>query len=309
MRIHTQKSVSLFIGHWIQAIRPFAFTASIIPVTLGAVFAFAGPYPIRWELFPLVLVCALFFHAGTNLVNDYYDFTRGIDTLDSFGSSRILPEHKLTPRQIHRSALFCFGCGFGLGIILVIIHGLPMLGLGMIGLLGGYFYTARPVEYKYRALGDIFVFILMGPLMVIGSFFALTGTYHPGIFYVSLPIGFLVTAILHANNLRDIDHDRQARIKTFANMLGHRNAQIEYLILIGGAYLSVLILIISRTISLWGILVFLSVPVALKNIMAIEKSKPHTPQDLAAIDKETAKLHFLFGALMIVSFYLETIIT
>ena len=297
------------ISYWYQAIRPFAFTASIVPITLGAVFAFSEKQPVRWELFPLVFICSLLFHAATNLINDYYDFKRGIDTHESFGSSGILPQQKLQPQQIYNGAVICFVLGFTLGCLLVIARGIPMLVLGIIGLLGGFFYTAYPIEYKYRALGDIFVFTLMGPLMVSGSYFALTGNYHPHVLYLSLPVGFLVAAILHANNLRDIDYDKRAKIKTLANIFGHRAAQTGYFLLIGCAYISFLFLILTHTISIWGLLILLSIPLALKNIIAIKNSKAHSPQTIAAIDKETAKLHFLFGTLMIASVYLETIVT
>ncbi len=305
--MQSQISFSQRVSYWIQAVRPFAFTASIIPITLGAVCAFSGPQPVRWELFPLILLCSLLFHSGTNLINDYYDFKHGLDTPTTFGSSGILPQGKLPPRQIYRGALLCFAAGFLLGCILVSARGIPMLVLGTIGLLGGFFYTAHPVEYKYRALGDMVVFILMGPLMVIGSYFALTGGYHPRILSLSLPIGFLVAGILHANNLRDIDHDKQSHIKTIANILGHRRAQIQYVFLIGCAYVSILLLMTTGTLSAWGFLVFLSLPVALKNIGTIKTSNAHAPHQLATIDIETAKLHFLFGILMVTSLSLDTI--
>ena len=93
------------------------------------------------------------------------------------------------------------------------------------------FYTGKPIGYKYIALGDFLVFTLMGPLMVIGSYYVLTGDYNTNVLYVSLPVGFLVAAILHANNLRGIVHDTQANVKTLAKQrlqtLGQRSGLID----------------------------------------------------------------------------------
>ncbi len=112
----------------------------------------------------------------------------------------------------------------------------------------GFFYTARPVGYKYFALGDALVFTLMGPLMVIGSYFVLTGSYNHAVPIASLPVGCLVAAILHANNMRDIQHDCDAQVRTVANLLGHDRARFEYYALVGGAYVAVLGMIAGRLV-------------------------------------------------------------
>ena len=193
-----------WLAKWIQAIRVFSLTASIIPVLVGAALAFALPVDADWRLFPLIFVAGVLYHAATNLINDYYDFRNCVDTADSRGGSRVIVDNILTPRQVLIAGRLMFAVGAALGLILVVIRGLPMLIIGVVGFLGGLFYTAKPVGYKYLALGDFGVFIFMGPMMVIGAFYALTGTYNNTILLVSLPVGFLVAAILSAKNLRDI---------------------------------------------------------------------------------------------------------
>ena len=106
-----------------------------------------------------------------------------------------------------------------IGLALVALRGMPLLLLGLIGVLGGFFYTGWPVRWKYRAMGDVAGFILMGPLMVISSYFVLTGSYRHSALLVSLPIGFLMDAILHATNLRAIADDAKANIHTLAMVL------------------------------------------------------------------------------------------
>jgi 1,4-dihydroxy-2-naphthoate polyprenyltransferase len=164
-------------------------------------------------------------------------------------------------------------------------------------LAGGYLYTGGPRGYKYFALGDFMVFALMGPLMVIGTAVMLTGTYDADVFWVSMPIGLLVTAILHANNLRDIRHDREARIKTLANILGFKAAKIEYILLVVFAYFLTLWMIGKGLLPPWSLGVLLTFPLAADNIRCVVKTPAPSTQALAAIDLKTAQLHLAFGVL------------
>jgi 1,4-dihydroxy-2-naphthoate octaprenyltransferase len=145
------------------------------------------------------------------------------------------------------------------------------------------------------------VFLLMGPLMVWGSYFALTGAIDQRAVYVSLPIGFLVTAILNANNLRDIQRDRQARVKTLENVLGYRFAKGEYLSLLCAAYAGVGIMMAMKILSWPSALVFLSLPLALKNIRQALANREDTPGQIAFLDRATAQLHLAFGVLLFIS--------
>lgn len=292
---------------WIQAVRAFSFTASMIPVFVGAMLALSYGGEVQWYLFPLVVICSLLFHAGTNLVSDYFDFQRGVDRKGTFGSSGVLVNGLLEPWQVLNGGLILFGLGFVLGLFLVWYRGMPIFWLGVVGLLGGFFYTGKPIGYKYIALGDFLVFALMGPLMVIGSYYVLTGDYSTRVLYVSLPIGFLVAAILHANNLRDIVHDTEANVRTLANTLGLKAAKIEYYFLIVGAYLSVIIMVLASIVEPWALLVLLSVPPAMKNLKLIGNARQDAGAEIAMIDVQTAQHHFLFGLLLIVGLVLSAI--
>jgi 1,4-dihydroxy-2-naphthoate octaprenyltransferase len=289
---------------WIQTIRPFAFPASLIPVFIAGALAFRQARGASWILFPLVLLCALLFHSGTNVVSEYFDFKKGLDRDYTFGSSRVLIDGLITPKEVLFLGYVLFGIGFLFGLILVFVRGLPILILGMIGLAGGLFYSARPIGYKYLGWGDIMVFLLMGPLMVGGAYFALTGALNPKVIYVSLPVGFLVTAILNANNIRDIKYDRQAKIKTLEIILGYTAAKRVYLFLISCAYLSIAVMIALKILSLWSALTFLSLPVAIKNMTIAKRSREGEAGEIVSLDVKTARLHFLFGLLLFISIIL-----
>ncbi len=282
---------------WLQAVRTFSFPASVVPVVVGAAMAARFEGPVAWWLVPFVAVASVLMHAATNLVSDYSDYVKGVDTDDSYGGSRVLVNGLLTPAQVLVGGFVLFAAACGIGLLFIALRGWPILALGVIGLLSGIFYTARPIGCKYLALGDALVFIMMGPLMVIGSYFVLTGSYSHAVLVASLPVGCLVAAILHANNMRDIGHDRDAQVRTVANLLGHDRARFEYYALVGGAYVAVLGMIAGGLVGAWGLLVFLTVPLAVRNIRRAVRSQPQQPETIATLDVQTAQLHLAFGLL------------
>lgn len=288
---------------WIRAIRPFSFSASMIPIIVGAMYAWyeVDPVKINWFLFPIVILASLLIHSGTNLVSEYYDYVVGVDREDSYGSSRVLVDKLIQPKKILYAGYLCFGLTFILGMILVSQRGLPLFTIGIVGIFGGMFYSGKPFGYKYIALGDIMVFFLMGPLMVIGSYFAISGEYNNNVFWISAPIGFLVTAILHANNTRDIADDKAANIRTFAIIIGLQASKVEYYFLVLGAYLLIFLMVFNGTLEIWSLIVLLSLPPAISNLKDISKAEIGNPSIIAMMDIKTAQHHMLFGLLLAVS--------
>jgi 1,4-dihydroxy-2-naphthoate octaprenyltransferase len=286
------------LGVWLQAVRAFSFPASIVPVAVGAVLAAHFDGAVAWWLLPFIAVASVLMQAGTNLVSDYFDYVKGVDKDYTYGSSGVLTAGLLTPAQVFVGGLLVFATACGIGLLFVAMRGWPILALGVVGLLGGIFYTARPVGYKYLALGDALVFTLMGPLMVIGAYFVLTGSYRHSILIASLPVGCLVAAILHANNMRDIGHDLDAHVRTVANLLGHDRARLEYYVLVGGAYVAVVGMIAGGLVSPWSLLVFVTAPLAAKNFRRVVHSQPQQPETIATLDVQTAQLHLAFGLLL-----------
>ncbi len=284
---------------WLQAVRAFSFTASIIPVLLGGLYALTYAGDKNWALLPLAVLGGLFLHAGTNLFNDYFDYKRGVDGPETYGSSRVLVDGLLPPEKIRTGGFVFFGLASAIGAILIYFVGWPIIVLGALGLFGGYLYTGQPIGYKYLAMGDVLVFFLMGPLMVIGGYLVVTGTWNLSVLALSVPIGLLVVSILHANNLRDRIHDGQAGIATVARLIGHRWGKVEYVLLVAGAYVAVGALAWANVLSPWTLLVLISGVPAAKNIALVLKSREAFPEDLATADVASAQVHMLFGVLLI----------
>jgi len=307
MADNTNKNFSLKL--WFRATRPFSFTASATPCVVGAMMALLmDSSGSLWYLLPFIILSSVIMHAATNVVSDYYDFIKGVDTKDSFGGLGVLTEGLMEPKQSFRGGIVLFIIAVLLGLPIIFARGEIIIYLGIIGILGGFFYTGWPIGYKYHALGNYFVFALMGPAMVVGTFYALTGTYSSSVLYASLPVGFLVAGILQANNLRDIVHDRQAKIKTFAGMMGGGYAKAEYLFLILGAYIIVIALVLFKILSPWSLIVFLSLPPALKNLNQIRGVHIDDTSKIAMLDVQTAQLHLMFGLLLSVSIVISKFI-
>jgi 1,4-dihydroxy-2-naphthoate octaprenyltransferase len=172
-------------------------------------------------------------------VNDYYDYVRGADTGTTIGPGGLIQHGLLPARAVLAGGLFLFGLGGALGLWLVTVAGWPVLVAGVLSVLAGYAYTGGPFPLGYAGLGDLTVFIFMGPVIVLGAYFVQTRALGAAAYWTSAPVAALVTAILVVNNLRDLEADRRSGKRTFATRIGDRATRREYVALVGGAYASI----------------------------------------------------------------------
>lgn len=292
---------------WMQAVRPFAYSASVVPVLVGTALAYFAQGQFNYIYFIAALLGGVLLHSGTNLVSEYFDLKAGADTTDSFGSSRILVEGLMKPKDVLRGGIVAFGLAFLIGIYLVYELGWVIVALGLIGIIGGYFYTADPLGYKYKALGEPLVFTLMGPLMVFGAFYVQTQTFSWTPIWVSIPVAILVAGILNANNLRDITHDTRAGFVTIPSMLGWKHSRRNYKLLIMSAYVTLIVLVFTKVAPVWTLVALISLIPSMKLHKIASAARPDTPSDLATLDVSTAQLHMLFGILLSAGFVLASI--
>ena len=187
-----------------------------------------------------------------------------------------------------------------MGIYLIVNRGWPILVLGLIGFVGGYFYTAPPFQYKYRALGLPLVFVLMGPLMVFGSYYAVTGLVDTGLFIVAVPVGLLVTAILHGNEWRDVAEDTRHGFTTLSAQVGRDAAHWIYVMLVLGAYVAVGLGVMLGALPRLALLTLFSLPLMAWVLRAAELGAEGHLRAIAMIDLMTARLHGAFGILLLV---------
>jgi 1,4-dihydroxy-2-naphthoate octaprenyltransferase len=307
MSISTTQERSKF-SLWLQAVRTFSSPASVTPVLVGTTLSLYYSEKIDWFLLPIVLICGVVVHFGSNLVCEYYDYKKGVDREYTYGSSRVLVEHLMNPKQVLNGGLLLLVIGMVLGLVLVYMRGYPMLLLGLVGVLGGYLYSAPPFSYKYYAFGDVMIFLLFGPLMVIGTYLSLTGNYMHELWLMSIPVGCLVCSILQANNHRDITHDTEAGVKSVSSVIGHKASKIEYFIIVIGSYVSVLTMAIFELIPIYTLIIFVALPIAIKNLKLMQGSEQSKFKEIATLDVFSAQHHLMFGILYSIGFVVSYIL-
>ena len=284
---------------WIQAVRAPSLSAAAIPVFLGvAIAARAGYFSLGRMV--LALVGAIAIQAGTNLINDYYDYRSGADSEQSLGPSMVIQRGLLTPDQVWRGGIVAFALGAAIGLILVALCGWPILALGIPSIAAGYFYTASPVSLAYVALGELTVFVFMGPVIVLGAYFVMALHFSSAALWASIPLGFMVAGILHANNIRDIESDTRHGKRTIATMLGRTGANYELVALDVAAYATTIAAVLAHTLPWIALVVFITIPRALDQVRIVMRESAPKKLNLALF--RSVQLHMEFGLLMIAAF-------
>ncbi|MFW6288047.1 MAG: prenyltransferase [bacterium] len=287
------------IKAWLIAIRPFGFATTTVSTSVGAALAFyAGVFNPGLHIIsmiPLILI-----HTGTNLINDYYDYIIGIDQGESISSSGLnRVKDIISPKEFYIVGISCFLASIPFGIYLSLQRSWLIFLIGSIGALAGFFYTAKPISYKYYGLGGPSIFLWMGVIMVWGIFYIQTGiqSWYP--VWVGIPVSFLITGMQHSNELRDYENDKKNGLLTAPVRMGMKAAKYLYYFLISSAYLSLGLLIIYDLLPIWTLLAFITIPVAVNRVKTIYFACED--KDLIGIDLKMASLNVQFAFIMIIS--------
>jgi 1,4-dihydroxy-2-naphthoate polyprenyltransferase len=294
------------ITTWMQATRAWTLAMPFISVSVGTAAALRNGF-----FSPLIYLAAALgavaLQAGANMVNDYYDFVNGTDSADwnapeNFGPGLVIQRGLLRPEQVWWGGMVALVLGSTLGLILVAACGWPVLVLGLTGVAGAYFYTGAPLQLAYRGLGDLMVFTLMGPGYVIGAYYVQTLSFSPAALVASLPMGFLCSGVLQANNLRDIENDRAHGKRTFAVLIGRKGAIIELICSDLGAYLATLGGVIARLLPWPAMAVFITAPRAIDQIRLVSGNADAESHNRAM--NRSGQLQFELGLLLVMAFIL-----
>jgi 1,4-dihydroxy-2-naphthoate polyprenyltransferase len=248
---------------WIQASRPPFFVATLVPLFIGWILARgSGPHPGR---FLLVVFACFLVHLATNLANDYFDYLRGADAGESIGGSRVIQEGKISPANLLRAIIIAYGLACIVSFYLMItLDLLVLLPVVLFSFFSSLFYVGPPIRYGYHGLGELLVGVNMGPIMVVGTYWVMTGRPALLPLSISIPIGLMVAAILYYQSLPDMKTDRAAGKHTLALLLGERGAFFGLIVFFGLIYVSIVGLVLFGLISWIAILCLLTVPLFIK---------------------------------------------
>lgn len=277
---------------WMMAIRPKTLPAGAVPVVVGTALA-AADGKLRPVAAVVALLCALGIQVATNFINEIYDFRKGADTAERLGPTRTVAAGLITEKAMMVVSVMLLLVVFLLGLYLVYLAGWPILFIGLLSMFCAWAYTGGPYPIAYSGLGDLFVFVFFGLVAVGGTYYVqalditfpvLTAAAAPGIFSVN---------ILLVNNIRDIDTDRKVGKMTLPARIGGKNARWLYLGLTVVAYF-VPVWVWMAGYSLWGMLAWLSMPLAIGQIRKLFTSDG---RELNAVLSGTGKVMTLHGVL------------
>jgi 1,4-dihydroxy-2-naphthoate octaprenyltransferase len=275
-----------------MAARPRTLPAAIAPVLVGSAVAlwvieeansygteavgspaYAGVFDtgldFRWGAFVAALIGSIFIQVGTNLANDYSDAKRGADTEDRLGPVRVTSSGLVAPRRVLYATWLAFGVAAVAGIYLATVAGWAIIAVGVASIAAGVLYTGGPRPYGYAGMGELFVFLFFGLVAVNGSFYVQLEELDWLPFLLSVPVGFLSTAILVVNNVRDLETDRRAGKNTLAVRIGRERARKLYAALVVGAFVVLPLALLVTDAAGWGLLALLAAPLAIAPLRAV----------------------------------------
>jgi 1,4-dihydroxy-2-naphthoate octaprenyltransferase len=305
-----RRSVGEWRQVWWEGMRPAYVWMALVPVLLGSVLAWTstvsvqtpfGHFHILRFLATLIAVVAL--QLGANLVNDYYDYVKGVDASNTLGPGNLIQQGLIKPANVLALGLFLLGVGAFLGILIATTAGLLIFGLGLIGLLCAYFFSATSYSFSSLSLGVVITFIVYGPLLTLGAYIVQAGTpTHPllvNLLLYSLPLGLLAAAVVHVNDMRDVESDVQAGKRTLASFLGLIGGRVFYILLVLGAYAVIIALGLPHhkphliLITLWTLP---NLVVALSGIIRTDLAP-----GLHIVMRETIKMQAFFAILLVIA--------
>jgi 1,4-dihydroxy-2-naphthoate octaprenyltransferase len=276
---------------WLMAARPRTLPAAVAPVLVGTAAAvqWYGSLP-RWGAFFAALVGSIFIQIGTNLANDYSDAKRGADTADRLGPVRVTASGMVTPQRVMTATWIAFAVAVACGVYLTAVAGWVILVIGVLSIAAGVLYTGGPRPYGYAGFGEVFVFLFFGLVAVNGSYYVQLEHLDALPLGLSISIGFLATAIIVVNNVRDVETDRRAGKNTLAVRVGRERAVQLYRTLILLAFLVLINTVIIDDASYWLLLALLAAPMVLGPARTLAERR-----DGPALNKVLAQTGALLG--------------
>ena len=297
------------LKEWFMVTRPWGYALSIMPAALAVAYVFFEnsftPLDVNWWYGILAVIASPILQAGGNMMSDYFDYKNNVDREETYGSSRMLVNKQFQPREVYWFSISMMVIGNIIGIYLLLNTSWHLLWIGLAGIIGSYFYFFM----KYRALGDLNIFIIYGQLISLGTYLVMTNTLSWKMLLVAAAPGFLIVNVLHANNTRDIKHDGVAKIKTAAMLLGIKGSIIYYFAFTIGAYLLIVLCVIFG-IQHWAtLLIFISLPMALKLMKQMRTADKEKPENIQKLDEGTAQLVMIYMLLLVIGNFAGGILT
>ena len=282
------------IRTWFPLIRPFTLTAAAVPVMVGAALAgWDGEF--GWDRFVTLLLSAILIQAATNMLNEYFDYQRGLDTHESVGIAGSIVRGDLSAGAVKRGAIVALLGALLFGLYLVAVVSPWLLAVGAISVLGAYVYSGGPRAVAWTPFGEAEVFVLMGLLLVGLGYYVHTEEMTASVLIAALPVSCLVAAILLGNNIRDMDGDEAKGRRTLPIVWGRVGGIAILMALLFGSYILLIVAVLAGAAPWLALLAFASLPLAPPIIRRFRATT--IPAALHPAVKGIARLHLVQGSL------------
>jgi 1,4-dihydroxy-2-naphthoate polyprenyltransferase len=273
------------VSKWLVITRAAVFSMTATSGLIGGLLAIGasrltGEVSVDWGLLLLAIVGLVVAHAANNMINDYFDLEGGVDT-DDYVRALYAPHPILsgwvTKRQLAAAILFVNAIDLGIMLVLTAARGPLVIAFALAGLFISVFYVAPPIRLKHIGLGEPGVFLVWGPLMVVGTFFVATGAIPGWVWIASLPYAILVTTVLFGKHIDKIEADTRKGVRTLPVILGEQRARLVARVLMIAFYPIVLGAVALGWIGPWVGLVVLGIPRLLMVLRTFSAPRPESP--------------------------------
>lgn len=273
------------VQKWFIVLRAYSWPASIVPISIASAYSYKNGW-FDWFLLLLIFIAGFLIHLAGNLFNTYYDYINNVDreNADDIGIVKGLAQ----PKTILNLAWFFILLASIIGIFIVVKYSLySLILIAFVGIFLTIFYTANPISLKYRALGEIVIFLCFGPLIFLGSVLIYSKQIIWDSILYSIPSALLIVNILLSNNVRDMNSDKMANIKTIVHIIGERRAVMLYVAF------HILSYIISVFLTGFSLLYIILLPLSLVIFKLIRT------RSYSQLNRESAKFVLVFGVIFI----------
>jgi 1,4-dihydroxy-2-naphthoate octaprenyltransferase len=267
------------VSRWLILTRACVFQMSVTSGLIGGLLALSAG-PIHWGYFAVAVGGLVIAHAANNLSNDFFDLQEGLDTKD-YPRALYAPHPVLggltTRPGLAAAFLTLTAVDALLAIYLTLARGPLVLAFAGAGLFISLFYTAWPLKLKYCGLGELGVFLVWGPLMIGGTFYVASGALPSWIWLACVPYALAVTTVIIGKHLDKFPFDKPRGVRTLAVLLGERATNLINRALMAAFYVVCVALVLSGVVSVWILLVLLSLPRLLQVWKVYSEPKPSAP--------------------------------
>ncbi|HZR42598.1 MAG TPA: UbiA family prenyltransferase [Ktedonobacteraceae bacterium] len=309
-----RRSLGEWVQVWWEGLRPGYLPFSLMPLLLGSVLAWTQSISAQkifgyfhFTHFIGSIIAIVLLQLGANLVNDYYDYLRGVDTANTLGPGGLIQQGLVKPTSILTLGFALLGVGTLIGIVIALAGGPLVYLFGLLGLIVVYFYSATSRSLSALGLGEFVGFCIFGPLITLGAYMVQTGgNFTLSALIYSLAPGLLAAAAIHLNNIRDLEGDEHAGRRTLALRMGLRWSRGWALVLFIAAYAIIILLGVPHGAPHFVLLSLWTLPTLAVILTGVLRTDTHAGFHLAM--RQTIKLLIFFTLLLIIGLIISALI-